>query len=508
MSKYPQKLINLIVGLTLLLSIIGTSHAQLVSAITRDLNGNGFIDRIDLAFSQTVSISTDMIAAFSIKQGNIILSVDSIVKLSDPFYSLLIHELVTAAPQTGWQPTISITNVPGIANTQFLSSDGCPPVIRQVRKYCPIVNDRTHDSIRVYFSEKIKGANGSALNITNSPYEVFDVYVFDPQFHTMIRADSMLQGINYFQGVVNDSMLIFCMINGRNLTSDFYLGIRTDQLRIQDVFGNFASITNQKVKVTSGDVPSLDVQIAGYNNIVCSSYTFDLSVPPVIKATGSRIPPKVFFLRNQPEGLNWLCTDGAGALFLTSFSGFRDSLVDSTVTFSVNITNSADSVVRRSNFTGTSIKSLLLPGSINAAMPQLIIYWNGYDNLGLPLARGNYCASFLLDFSNQNISDLSAQTCFEMPGTAVKENGKMATTRGIKIKLTETTLLLTLPPNSDKSPVSIQIFRPDGKRMYSLSFFNSAAMLSIPKLTWASGIYLLSISSNLHKTEERFIVER
>jgi len=61
-----------------------------------------------------------------------------LVKINDSTYSLHLQEQVTSngngrIPQSAWRPTIDLTGLPGVANTNNLTADdGCAPVVWQV----------------------------------------------------------------------------------------------------------------------------------------------------------------------------------------------------------------------------------------------------------------------------------------------------------------------------------------------------------------------------------------
>jgi hypothetical protein len=57
------------------LPLVSSSYAVIVNAATKDNNGNGFIDAINITFDQDTSVISPAATGFSVKFGNVVLLV-------------------------------------------------------------------------------------------------------------------------------------------------------------------------------------------------------------------------------------------------------------------------------------------------------------------------------------------------------------------------------------------------------------------------------------------------
>jgi hypothetical protein len=217
------------------------------SAVTKDLNGNGYIDRIMVYFNKDIAIPLGYdLGNINVENDlseklRIFFQVNSVTAVPG-FKSLAALDLLDThttkgglvlrddVQQTGWQPKISITGIPGVATMANLRCwDGAGPVIRRVvvvRKSPP---SRIWDSISVTFSEPIKnGRTGDAFSLAISPDSVFDVFKMsgNESGMSMDAEETILQGIPEFYYLSADGrQLVFKMTNGREITGDHYYAI-------------------------------------------------------------------------------------------------------------------------------------------------------------------------------------------------------------------------------------------------------------------------------------------
>jgi hypothetical protein len=210
---------------SVLINVIGP-RAKLLSAVTKDENGNGYLDAVVLTFDGEVSIPADFEAFNGIilthKQS--VMRVDSIsgrgtqgivftVYLDEP------EEGSGAAPQTDWTPRLTIRNLELAEEvSDRLTTDGAGPVVWSVVKYAH--QDRTREKVVVTLSEEIGETDGDEFSTTNPPGLVFNVWV-----DTAAIDSFMLDSIPRF-AEKQGKTLVFYMINGRELTGEHYFNLR------------------------------------------------------------------------------------------------------------------------------------------------------------------------------------------------------------------------------------------------------------------------------------------
>ena len=240
------------------IQIIGPG-AQLAEAITRDSNGDGYLDRIDLTFNNKVFISNTNAAYFTVKRTSVANSsnfiVDSIVPQSagdSIHYMLYIHwplELRNNTPQTAWTPFVDIQSFNDV-NPVFnlLTKDGAAPVVWKVVKTVGKDPGSKKDVVTIYLSEKIIGAEGAAFTINIRPDSVFNIWTKNPSTGEFTFIN-MFNGIESFTSTTKDSILKVTTTNGLDITTAHWVNIKWENKKLQDVSGNWPDATNQRVHV-------------------------------------------------------------------------------------------------------------------------------------------------------------------------------------------------------------------------------------------------------------------
>jgi hypothetical protein len=234
--------------LRVLTPIYISPNARILSAATKDINGNGFIDAISVLFDNDTSITTASLPAnFTVQFGATNLTVTGIEQINARQYRLLIQEpAATAALQTSWTPTLTTSALERVDNMTVTCIDSCPPVIYRVIKKMVDEIDHTTDTVRVLFSEKIINPDGTPFTITRQPGTVFQVWW---GADGDANADSLLAGIPGFFTLVSDSILYFTMSNNKNLTAANWVNIKASETPLRDKIGNLPSSNNRRVQV-------------------------------------------------------------------------------------------------------------------------------------------------------------------------------------------------------------------------------------------------------------------
>jgi hypothetical protein len=243
--------------------LVISPNAVVVNAATKDNNGNGYIDAINITFDNDTSVLSAMTTGFSVKFGNVVLPVTGVERTPGGTarqWRLLIAEptgaaLATAALQTSWTPTLMLTDLARINSGTTTCADSCPPVIYRAIKTISNAKDRSKDSVKVMFSERIQGPNGATFAITNQPPNTFAVW----WGNTTVSADTLLSGIANFTCIVNDSILYFRMSNRKDLSAQNWMNIETSSIVIRDKLGNTPASNNRKVpvQIIAGPIPDL-----------------------------------------------------------------------------------------------------------------------------------------------------------------------------------------------------------------------------------------------------------
>lgn len=188
-----------------------TPQATLTSATTRDIDGDGLLDRIDLVFDSVTAISPGSASRFQVSSGNIVFQVDSIIKTSDRTYSLVLREQATTAPQTGLRPTVQVQGFSSVDGGTVVAQDGAGPVAWRViyAPSMPVGNATAYsDTLHVTLSEPVQcntvtsgavgasfryysgqnGYNAQALN--NASFAVSCTQPFSSQFLIVVPTAS------------------------------------------------------------------------------------------------------------------------------------------------------------------------------------------------------------------------------------------------------------------------------------------------------------------------------
>jgi hypothetical protein len=280
---------------------------NLTRAITRDENGNGYLDHIELHFAQPVSLPANFsFSGLSISNGTIPFEVAGIEKntgRSDTVWSIAIKEIQNKIPQTSWKPKISFDrnetySIAGASNV--VCQDGAGPVVWYVENKLGKAEDHSEDVVTVTLSEPVLRSNGSSLAFSDTPSVVFYVWKKNSYDSTQfIMVDKILDGINAFTGVKTtskdpkQSVVSFKMYNKKELSSSYYMNINIGTMYISDNAQppNLPNLNNQKVPVN-----------------VIPNIIEPISFPNPATADASRVNPGVLYVKHDPTARDDLKT--------------------------------------------------------------------------------------------------------------------------------------------------------------------------------------------------------
>jgi len=280
--------------------------AVLTNAITRDNNGNGFLDAIEIHFNAIVTILPEDTARIRINYSTIAFQNVSISgkggSSTDSAFILTLKEDSTSiwnynrpSMQTGWLPYISFNGRSGIADVfpfTFLCTDGAGPVLAYIERYVFNPVDITQDEIRVYFSEPVAHLDGSALAVGDTASRILRTCL-----HNISTGgcDSVnILGANIIEQVYSDSALFFHMTNGQAVSSLTLFNINPVLPLIADMSPgrNQPTINNRKVRIS---IISAYHPIAGiaqpFSQISALNPAYQKDIPYLIYSLAGRLMP-------------------------------------------------------------------------------------------------------------------------------------------------------------------------------------------------------------------------
>ncbi len=363
------------------ISIIGPKK-YITYAFTHDLDGNGYLDAIEIFFDRKVSVSEIDVSNFNnIFYNKQMQFIPSGLIPTDSSFILTLNERKTNEPQTGWILYFDFVGSETVADTlKFITTDGAGPVIWKVTK-----NVKTN-LVEVVLSEKVKNINGNKVAVTDTPALAFNVYQINPatgKFDTI----SILEGINFFTDV-RDSILYFTMSNNQDLSPRHWMNLEVYPPLVQDNVktGNRPHIDNvkQQVKLT-GQLQSIEI------------------APNPTRADFSHTSPGALNLKHSYEHWHW-AKNSEGVLIrvlITPDSAMSASLkIYDMVGNLVNYTYENDFLDFLEN------KCKCISDQMGASLYTLDFYWNGSNRNGMKVAPGIYRVVFSLKYRNSSRKDV------------------------------------------------------------------------------------------------------
>jgi fibro-slime domain-containing protein len=381
---------------------ITAPKTAVTSAITRDIDGNGFIDRIEVKFNKKADLTAANTQYFNMKYpalpsdpttSNVSTVSTNITKLSDSSYAIdFIERSNPRYPQTAWKPYLVIASNPlDLTPGSTLASDGCPPVIWAVTKYLNRDNDRSKDTVVVDFSEQIVSSDGAAFKISDQPVLTFNCWYRNPD-STFTPVDSMFSDApaitSYFKPISRDSTVYFLMSNGNDLYNVHWLNIKTSPppspVLKDKAVGNVPTAVNHKVNV-----------------IVKGNYETIQIIPNPSRGTfvrRSQIGDSTISNIHTPNARTWVKNDRAGTVI--SVSNIRvptDYSINDPKTWPKGYAKIYDVVGNTVNF--VQVPNWLAGVNTSTGSGMTIdLYWTGANSKGMMVAPGIYRVVAYVDY--------------------------------------------------------------------------------------------------------------
>lgn len=362
------------------------------SATTRDNNGNGLIDGIDLVFSKSILLPEGFeFPEITIRYDDkdVKFTVDSVYSTNgqtDSVWHLVIHEVVTADPQTAWTPTITFSKTDSLqleSVNNLQTKDGAGPVVWKVTKEIVSLEDRKQDIVTIVFSEPVvREVDGSKLSTVDAPSKMF--YVWEHKGTTYVRVDSILVGINNIISY-NGTTLKFYTSNGNDISSKNFISLNDSIPYIKDInggIGNIPNINNVKINVL----------------IINSLPPVLQSVPNPASPTFARVKPGELRVENEPNARSWVRNDHGGTV-ITFPVVIPDIGENMKLRCKVKIHDLAGNVVIANEQPDilNTIPSVIRDG--RASTYDIDLYWNGSNRGGMKVSPGIYKIVVSLEYS-------------------------------------------------------------------------------------------------------------
>ncbi len=241
------------------------SAPALYVATTKDYNGNGYLDHIELTFNKVVDLTSLKAATISVVRNGsgsdiTTFTVDSLIALGNDGKTFQITLKETATPktatngQTGWTPDVTITGYEEVSSSLARAKDGAPVVVWLVQnKVDPKKPDHTNDEVSVIFSEPLKDVLGNSTS--ENPNVVLDVWKGESKPY--VDADSMLlqagnppQTPVFITSLTNANTAVFRTVNGKYLDASYLISLKvTGTPALNDAPDNQVVVNNEPVRV-------------------------------------------------------------------------------------------------------------------------------------------------------------------------------------------------------------------------------------------------------------------
>jgi hypothetical protein len=375
-------------------------------AITRDRDGDGYLDRIEVYFKRPFAFNQDYdYENIEIIYGSTELPVDNIVSLSgEPADSVFYFELdpsTSGELQTGWRPSLRISNLNEVQEDKIRCIDGAGPVIWKVeKKMGSECGSRTEDRVTVSFSESVyKESTTVVLTQYQKPEELYNVFqkiTTSAPYDTIFDMFDNVGEDSVQVTTVTDSFYIFIMGNGKDLSQSHYLNFKTTPPILTDSSGNYPNSNNRKVQVV----------VTGPDE--CPLEPFPNPAQPTDRRIEGEVKHGEVYLTIQKDARNWVRQDKAGVVFSTWIT-----LNSETANAGIKLYARIYDIVGNLVLAHTEENILELPRfeSVKSGSGfNLDIYWHGYNEEGMQVAPGIYSVVVYIDSESYNAREQRRRT--------------------------------------------------------------------------------------------------
>jgi len=363
--------------------IVRTPPSKPVTAFTRDISGNGYLDRIDVVFNKRTDFSKD---DGNISIANISTStsfpIDSIVSADDgdTLFYIYLNEVRTSNAQTGWTPQLMLSNFSSIENIPGqVISDGAAPVVWSASVNLNNSRDPKKAVVTIVLSERVETSGSQNLaTVETDPADVFKIW---EKVNDNYIEEDLLSGIENFNRIDGESFE-FTMKNGKEITDNNYVNIFWNNRLIADEKGNYTNENNQKVPL-----------------IIRGQYTDIKILPNPARPTTTFGTPGKLELKDISRSEAYEMVRNGGAII-------RLGVLKSDST-NIKLTMKVYDVAGNQVITAfkDDISKELNKQSDASNMAYLYYPWNLTNAKGMKIAPGHYKVIAWLDYSNPRYKD-------------------------------------------------------------------------------------------------------
>lgn len=367
--------------------LIESPPAGYSSALTRDISGNGYLDRIQVRFTKPVDLSSitgDNVTVlwqgtrFPVRE---IVAANGIAK--DSLYYFNLTEVATPEPQTAWTPTITITGHEEVTTATETTQDGAGPVVWKVVKEIQDLDDRSEDIVTVTFSEPLFRVPGTS----NRPELVFNAWLKDTSVPGgFVSADTVLAGIEFFLTSEQADQARFQMTNGKDLSPAHYLNIVVDSSTGQ------SQVHDKCTNCPAQNAPNLNnkktqVELAG--------------VPLRVTAGPNPFPPAADPLLESDTLQAYLTVEAAKRAYNQGGTAFQVDVPlpsnprnrnEMRITGFLSVYDIVGNLVYRRDAEGNIVPNEWRQNWEGGKVRQMAFYWSGMTDQDRPAAPGSYRA--------------------------------------------------------------------------------------------------------------------
>ncbi|MBD3422077.1 MAG: VWA domain-containing protein [Chitinivibrionales bacterium] len=232
-------------------------QAQILSMVTRDISGNGYLDRIEVTYDKAVSLADDYkpadniaITAKPLGRTSYDFVADSVsLSVQNRKLTIYLQENKTEKPQTDWLPELSITGIIGAGDGGGRARDGAGPVIWSavaVKRTATGPDERVYYEITATISEKLE----ERLSSRHEPKLVYYLYRKDGDGWDTLT--NYLDGDDViFLSSNDDQIARFQIDNGNEVTPNEWINFRTDvsPMHVKDRVNLPPNDNNHKVRI-------------------------------------------------------------------------------------------------------------------------------------------------------------------------------------------------------------------------------------------------------------------
>jgi len=359
---------------------------RLYGAFTKDANGDGYIDEIDLNFNYAFLLPSTYKKNIKVEFDNKVLICDSIStnSASSAIAKLYLSQNAFSGMtrNTALKPSVTISDTQGIlANSVVIAKDSAGPVISQIVLFRGSLGSGARDTLVFFFSEPILDIYGSPLSLSLQPTDIFKS--MSPQQDSSFPVSDILSDAFF---VLADSIKVaVAMQNNVQVDGSYSFWLRSDNPGISDCSGNTPTPNNHRVSV------ELSSGKAFFGNFWVQP---DTVIPSELYATD--------------ETTLWLCSFQGTITRIQHHGGLLVTVEwllpsDSTtkVTGKMTVTAENGHIVHQCSNEEDIIPTEWRTSWTTATTKVLGIYWSGFDDTGKKTYGGIYTVKLILKINGK-----------------------------------------------------------------------------------------------------------